>query len=248
MADVRMSITGHLDELRRRLMWILGSLLPMVVAGIYLSPQLVSWLVRPIKPFVHHLVFLGPSDAVFTYMKVGLLAGLLLDLPVILYHLGAFLWPALTPKEQRFVSWGLPAALGMFIVGVAFGFLVFVPLVLRFLLGFAQGQVSALITLPNYIDFLFSLNLPLGLVFELPLVIMILTRLGLIGPRFLRKNRKYAILIIFVAAGALAPPDIFSMLIMAAPMVVLYEVSIILAAVVERSMAKEKEPTKLPED
>lgn len=247
MVDVRMSVTGHLDELRRRLMWILGTLLPMVVVGIYLSPRFIAWLVRPIKPFVPHLIFLGPSDAVFAYMKVGLVAALLLDFPVILYHLGAFIWPALNPREQRFVSWGLPAALVMFLGGVVFGFYVFVPLVLRFLLSFGQGQVSPVITLPNYIDFLFGLDLPFGLLFELPLVVMILTRLGLVGPTFLRKNRKYAILIIFVVAGALAPPDVFSMLIMAAPMVVLFELSIILSAVVERSNAKEKERRQLPE-
>lgn len=233
-----MSIEGHLGELRRRLTIVLLVYLPVTVFLFFNSRLITSLLLRATDGKLHHLVFLTPTEVLFTYIKIALAGALIVTAPFIAYQLGSFAWPGMTPKERRFVTSYMPVAVILFWMGAAFGYFFFAPVVFRFLFSYGGPSVVPMISIGNYVGFLLNLILPFAFVFELPMAVLLLTRMGVISSGWLRKQRRWAIFVIFVVAAALAPPDLMSMLIMAAPMLVLYEVSIWVSAVAERSNEK----------
>lgn len=234
MRDREMPITEHLRELRNRLIVYLVFLLPFSVASFLRAKQIIKWLLLPAGGEIHSLIVMSPGEALFTFIKVGLAVGFIITSPVLLYEVAAFVSPALPKRERRMLMSYIPVVLGLFLLGCAFGFFAFLPVVLHFLLSFATAPFKTFFSLSRYIGFVLDLTLPFGLVFELPIAAYALARAGVLEPAFLRRQRRVAILIIFIIAGAITPPDALSMMLMVVPMLVLYEVSIWMAQLAVR--------------
>ena len=213
-----MSLVDHLAELRKRIMIIVGTLVLGIVVGFYYSPLLVEYVMR----IPGELVFLYPGEAFIVHLTVALVAGIVLDLPIILY------------QEIRALFLGLPFSLGLFALGAVFAYKAILPIAYRFFMGFGTEQLAPLISIGNYVSFVLGLVVPFGVVFQLPLVVLLLAGVGILHPDTLARYRKYIILLIFIVAAVLTPPDIVSQVLMALPMLVLYEVSILLCRIVFR--------------
>jgi sec-independent protein translocase protein TatC len=223
MTDRQMTLVGHLDELRRRILISLAATVIGTCIAFWKIKPIVAYLARP----VGNLVFLSPTEAFMAYFKLAFFAGLFLASPVILFQIWSFISVALTGKERRIFLSFMPFSVALFLCGAAFAFFIVVPLALKFLINFAGPEVLPVISISEYLSFIVALIIMFGAVFELPVGIIILSKLGLVTPATLKRNRKWAILIIFIAAAVLTPtPDAFTQVLMAVPLILLYEVSI----------------------
>jgi sec-independent protein translocase protein TatC len=246
--DGRMSFFDHLAELRKRIIWsLIPTLIGLLVCFRY-SDRILFFLRRPLEKMNVQLVALTPTEAFWTSMKLSMIAGIFLAMPVILWQVWAFVSPGLHQHERKFaVPFVLVGSL-LFLGGAAFALLIVVPFALQFLLNFGKEQgIQPMISVSSHVDFVMKFTLAFGLVFELPLAITILSLLGLVTPSFLNRNRKYAILINFIIAAVLTPtPDIFNQTLMAGPLCLLYEVGILCAWIFGPRKAKAVPPG--PED
>lgn len=239
----KMSFFDHLTELRNRIVW---SLIPSAIGlgiSLYFTTPAMKFLTRNLKT---ELVFTTPTEAFWTYMKVAMIMGLFIAMPIILWNVWAFVAPGLHKHERKYAAPFVIIGSLLFLLGGAFALFVVVPFAIDFLVSFGQDQgLKAMITVSSYIDFILKFTLAFGVVFEMPVVITLLSMLGIVTPQFLSKNRKYAILINFIIAAVLTPtPDIVNQSLMAGPLIILYEVGIICARVVTRKKAK---PPKVEE-
>jgi sec-independent protein translocase protein TatC len=173
------------------------------------------------------LIFTGLPEAFFTYLKVALLAGIIVSSPMILYQFWMFVAPGLYKKERRMMAPIVLLSSFFFIGGALFGYFIVFPWGFKFFLGFATETIRPLPSMKEYFAFSAKLLLAFGLVFELPLVLTFLARLGIVSVDFLKRNRKYALLLFFAGAAILTPPDVVTQVMMAVPLMVLYEISII---------------------
>lgn len=231
----KLDVISHLEELRRR---ILGCLLVLVLATViafWQGDRVMTFVKRPILAFADKLIFISPTEAFVAYLKVALLSGFIISFPVILFHAWAFLSPALSGNvRKRMVLW-LALALVLFFAGITFSYFLAIPVALDFLIGFGRGIAIPMITLGKYISFFGALVLVGGVVFEIPVVIGLLTDAGLLKTRMLRKKRHYAVLAIMIFAAVITPTqDILNMLLFAIPMMLLYEAGILIASAIER--------------
>jgi sec-independent protein translocase protein TatC len=226
-----MSFFEHLTELRQRIIWSLVPTLVGLVVCFRFSDRILSFLRRPVDQMGLQLVALTPTEAFWTSMKIAMIGGVFLAMPVILWQVWAFVAPGLHQHERRFAAPFVLVGSGLFLGGAAFALFVVVPFAVRFLLNFGKEQgIQPMISVSSHVDFVIKFTLAFGLVFELPLAITILAMLGLVTPAFLRKNRKYAVLLNFVVAAMLTPtPDILNQTLMAGPLCLLYEVGIVAA-------------------
>jgi sec-independent protein translocase protein TatC len=234
MSDDRLPFTGHLEELRRRLMisaavWMVGFLACYSYAETLF--QFVAGPVRSALPSGSSLVFINATEPFFTYLKVAAVAGLLVALPVILWQVWAFVAPGLYSHEKRFAVPFVLVSCLCFGVGTYFGFSYVFPTIFTFLISFGtgSGEINAMLSMGGYLTLTIRLLLAFGLVFELPVVIFFLARMGVVDHRWLSKNRKFAVLIAFVVGAILTPPDVFSQTAIAGPFILLYEIGIIVA-------------------
>ena len=237
-ADDRMPFMEHLGELRVRIMRAMYGLLAGTVIALPFSERIVDWLARPITRLGYELVFTAPAEAFWVQMKVGLIAGVFVAAPVILWQVWAFIAPGLHGHEKKYAVPFVLIGSVMFLAGGAFSLFVVTPYALTFLLSYARPGLKPMITIQNHIDFLLKFTLAFGAVFELPLALTLLARMGVVNARMLAKNRKYAILGAFVAGAVLTPtPDAFNQAMMAGPLIILYEVGIVCARVFGRKPA-----------
>ncbi len=233
-----MPFLEHLEELRSRLIWVGGTVLLLSVAGFFIVSKLdvIGLLKAPITPLVPDgmLLFTSPTEPMTVTLKLSFVIGVIMAMPLIIYHVWAFLSPALFEKEKKLV---VPAVLGgfvLFLLGVAMAYFLVLPLGLRFLLGFQTASLSPIITIGEYLKFATRLILAFGIIFELPLVSLLLALLGLISAGTLRRFRRHAVVGVAVVSSVLTPADVGTMLMMMGPLLLLYEVSILLVAIVVR--------------
>jgi len=225
----------HLGELRVRIMRAMYGLLAGTVIALPFSERIVDWLARPITRLGYELVFTAPAEAFWVQMKVGLIAGVFIAAPVILWQVWAFIAPGLHGHEKKYAVPFVLIGSVMFLAGGAFSLFVVTPYALTFLLSYARPGLKPMITIQNHIDFLLKFTLAFGAVFELPLALTLLARMGVVNARMLAKNRRYAILGAFVAGAVLTPtPDAFNQALMAGPLIILYEVGIVCARIFGR--------------
>jgi len=228
--DDKMPFLEHLGELRVRIMRALLSLLVGTLVALPFSQYLIDWLARPITKLGYELVFTAPAEAFWVQMKVGIIAGLFIAAPGILWQVWGFVSPGLHTHEKKYAAPFVMIGSLLFLIGGAFSLFVVTPYALSFLLGYARPGLKPMITIENHIDFLLKFTLAFGAVFELPLIITLASRMGLVTAKTLAKNRKYAILGAFVIGAVLTPtPDAFNQALMAGPLILLYEVGIICA-------------------
>lgn len=235
-----MTFLEHLEELRWRLIKsILAVAVGMFVAFPF-SSQLVEILTWPNNHLANppKLIFLKPAGMLMVRFGVAIAAGIILAFPVVFYQIWRFVSPGLLPKEKKLVLPVLAFSTLSFVSGVLFAYFIMIPFILPFLYGLTTQNIEPTINISEYIGFVLRIILVSGLVFELPLVSFFLTQVGILRPRFLRKYRRYAIVIIFILAALLTPPDPGSQLLLAGPLLVLYELSILVSAVVYRRKNK----------
>jgi sec-independent protein translocase protein TatC len=243
-----MPFLEHLEELRQRILKSLAALIIFSCASFAATTRLLDFLTYPnshlSKPA--KLIFLKPTAMLMLRMEIALAAGLIASLPVIIYQLWQFISPGLLPGERKYVIPVILLTCFCFLLGGSFAYFVMIPVVLPFLFSLGTTAIEANINISDYMSFVLRLILATGLVFELPVVAFFLARLGLVTPTFLRKSRKYAIVIIFVVAAIITPtPDPVNQTILAVPLMLLYEISIwvtVLAYKKRQEAEKETEP------
>jgi len=222
-------LMAHLLELRNRLMKATLALVIGVIIGAIFTRPFLEFLINFLQG-ASQLQLLSPAEPIFLYLKAALILGAIIASPFILYQIFAFIVPGLTKSEKRGLYFALPMAGGLFALGVAFGMFVVLPFTLRYLQSFLADLIKAEYGASFYMSFVLSFLLWLGIGFELPLVIAILARLGIVSPQQLRKFWRYAIVIIAVLAAVITPtPDPFNMSIVMVPLLFLYGFGIILA-------------------
>ncbi len=240
-----MPFLEHLEELRWRLLWSAVAIAIGTVAGLFLVLNfgVLDLLIEPVLPYLDggKPIFLNPATSFFVTLKLSLVVGILLGLPVVVYQVWAFFSPALEASEKKIIVPSLYFGLVLFCAGVALAYSWVLPLALRFLMGFQSEVLTAAIEVQEYLGFVTRLLLAFGLVFELPVVIMILSALGLVTPEFLASRRRHAIAGVAVLSALLTPGDLASTLLMMGPMIVLYEVSILLSKLIYRRRRRERE-------
>ena len=232
MDEKKLPLTAHLQELRKRL------ILSFVAIGIgfgacyALSKPLFDILAAPlmkVMPAGGSLIFTSVAEAFFTYMKVGFIGGLILASPFVLYQIWAFVAPGLYRHEKRYVVPFILLGSFFFALGICFAYTVALPMGYRFLLSYATDFIKPLPSIKEYLSFSIKFLLAFGLVFEFPVVLLLFARIGIIDAKAMAKRRRYAILLIFVFAAVVTPPDLISQVLMALPLIALYELSILLA-------------------
>jgi len=228
--DEKIPFTSHLDELRKRLIIAFIAIGVGAAISFAFKEWLFNILVLPLVKVMEEgdtLIFTGLPEAFFTYLKVALLSGIIVASPVIFYEFWMFVAPGLYTKERRLMIPIVLLSSFFFIGGALFGYFVVFPWGFKFFLGFATETIRPLPAMKEYFAFSSKLLLAFGLVFELPLVLTFLAKLGIVSVAFLKKNRKYALLLFFVGSAILTPPDVVTQVMMALPLMVLYEISII---------------------
>ncbi|MFO7885472.1 MAG: twin-arginine translocase subunit TatC [Desulfobacteraceae bacterium] len=234
--------TEHLGELRDRLIRSFIAVGLGFVGCYFVKEKLFAWLIAPLETAMGEnstMIFTGLPEAFFTYLKVSLLAGIILALPVIFYEFWMFVSPGLYRKEKKFLIPVILLSLVFFAMGASFGYFLVFPYGFKFFLGFATGSIQAMPSMKEYLGFASKMLLAFGLVFELPLVITFMARMGLVTIDFLKKNRKYALLLFFAGAALITPPDVITQTMMAIPLMILYEISIIGARVFSKKKNNE---------
>lgn len=221
-----MPFLDHLEELRQRLLRCILAIFSLSIISYIFSKQIMAILLRPF-PREDKLIFLSPQEGFMIYITISLFAGLILSLPIIFYELWQFVRPGLYAKERKYTIRIVFFSTFFFLLGALFCYFVVIPYGLNFLLSFANDQLTPTIQIKEYLKFITLLILVFGIVFELPLLSFFLTKLGLLTPQFLRTKRRYGIVAIFIAAAVLTPTtDIISQLLLAVPLMILYEISI----------------------
>jgi sec-independent protein translocase protein TatC len=221
----------HLLELRRRLMWSAGCVLLTTVVAFAFHRQILRLLMEPAQGFDAlpngKPIYIDLTEFIGTAMKASLLVGLFASLPFVLYQIVMFVAPGLTPRERRYLYALMPASLLAFAAGAAFGYFILIPPMVEFLLNFGGDIASAQIRISSYISLMLTLLLWMGIVFETPIVLFFLSKIGIVTPEFLAKQRRYAIVAAFILGAAITPTfDPINQSLVAVPIIVLYEVGI----------------------
>jgi sec-independent protein translocase protein TatC len=228
----KQSFMNHLEEFRKRLV-VCAIAIGIGFAGSYIfSKQIFALFVLPLTkvlPAESSLIFTSLPEMFIAYIKVALICGIILALPVIFYQLWMFLTPALYQKEKKYLIPFVLFSSILFVVGALFGYLVVFPFSFQFFLGFATENIKALPSVKQYFSFAIRLLLAFGLVFELPVVVFFLTKIGLVNPGSMKRFRKFAVLCAFILSAILTPPDVATQIMMALPIIILYEISIIIS-------------------
>lgn|SRR5690606_35427009 len=236
-AMAEMTLVEHLDELRRRLITALIPWLLFSIGGFFVAGRVLAALKGPIE----QLVILTPGEGFLIHLRLGIYIGTALASPIILYQAVAFVQPALTRDERRQLLLSLPVAFLLLVLGTAFGYWVILPFVLRFFLSFTGPDLVPLISVSSYVSFVVGTVAPFAIVFQLPVVVWVTSRLGVIDHHLLQRIRRWAIIVIFIVAAFLTPPDVVSQVLMAVPLLLLYELSILLARVGARQRQRDLE-------
>jgi len=230
-----MTIIEHLEELRKR---IIASLIFFVAATIlsFVFVDKISTILRlPALGIIENFIFLTPTEVFTTYLRISILAGFIISLPFILFQIGMFLMPAISPDRRKTISTWLIMSFLLSILGIMFSYFLALPFALKFLINFARDAAVPMISIGKYFSFAGALLLVGAGIFQIPVIMGLLSNIGILSSKFFRKNRKYAIVVIAIIAAIITPTqDIFNMLIFSVPMWSLYEVGIWVSWIIEK--------------
>lgn len=230
MQDDAMSLVEHLGELRKRIIWIVVVLVLGMVGGFFVAKPILVYL-QEASPLVNaswHAF--SPWDGLRVYMQLSFILALIVTGPVTLYHLWAFVKPGLSKEEQKATIRYIPYSFILFLVGLAFAYFVVFPMAFKFASGLTESlEITETYGITQYFSFMFNIVLPISLLFEMPVVVMFLTRIRLLNPLKLHKMRRYAYLILVILSTIVTPPDALSAIIVAIPLIILYEISVMLS-------------------
>ncbi|MFC0270384.1 twin-arginine translocase subunit TatC [Metabacillus herbersteinensis] len=235
MKNKELTFVYHLGELRKRLIFTLLAFIIFLFGSFIYVQEIYEWLIRDLN---RDLALLGPSEILWVYFMISGVIAIALTIPIAAYQAWLFVKPALTEKERKTTLAYIPGLFTLFITGLSFGYFVVYPIVLNFLLSLAKGQFETMFTAEKYSKFMINLTLPFGILFEIPLIVMFLTSIGIINPLLLSKARKMSYFLLTLIAIFITPPDIISDILVIVPLFVLYEFSITLSKIVYRKKIK----------
>ena len=238
MQDLQLSLVEHLGELRKRIIVICIALTAGSVLSYTYINLILSYVVRPAGGL--KFIYLSPPELFMANIKISIILGGLIASPIILYQIWAFLKPGLKPKEKKYILFALFMGIVFFFLGSFFAYKVILPMTINFFVKMSINQIQPTFSFANYISFCGTLIFSFGLVFQLPLLILLLNQLNLVSTDNLKHYRKYFILVTFIVAAILTPPDAISQTLMALPMIVLYEFSLALAIIINKQRKKLK--------
>ncbi len=239
VGDVEMSFLDHIEELRWRIIYsLIGIVIFTIIAWIFIDPLVEIVLLKPARDANASLQNLRPFGQLFLYVQVAIIVGIVASLPNIFYQLWKFIAPALKKREQKYIIWIVFFSTFCFLAGIAFSYFVMLPLAMKFAAQFGSEAIKNEFSIEEYMSIIISVMLAAGVVFELPMVSFFLTKLGILTPKFMRKYRRHAIVIILVLAAFLTPgADPVSQVILAVPLVLLYEISIFISKLSSKKSA-----------
>ncbi len=230
MDDEKLPLFTHLEELRRRILYCVIAIMCCSIPCYLLAGPILTFLSRS----AGELVFISPHGAFIAHIKLAFFGGIFIAFPVLTWQIWSFIAIGLKRNERKYLSlYGVLSFL-FFIIGAVFAYYLVLPIGMKFLLGFATDTLRPMVSVNKYISFVALLLFAFGLVFELPLIILFLTRIGVVTPETLEKNRKYAIVLTFVVAAVLTPPDVLTQILLAVPSLLLFEMSIWLSKLTSR--------------
>ncbi|NGP46553.1 twin-arginine translocase subunit TatC [Bacillaceae bacterium SIJ1] len=233
-------LTEHMNELRKRVIIVAVAFVGFLIAGLFFADPLFVYLSE--NAYQEELKGFRIQDPFKVYMQLAFIISLICTFPIILYQVWRFISPGLYLHERRATLSYIPMMIVLFLIGIAFSYYILFPFVLNFMWNLSERmEIEPLIGVQEYFTFLFHLTLPFGILFELPLVVLFLTRLGLITPAFLRSIRKYSYFVLLVIAGLITPPDLISHMMVTLPLLLLYELSIFISVYAQRKADKKRE-------
>ncbi len=237
-----MSLVEHLGELRKRIIWALVVFVIAMLIGLSISGPVIEYLMAGVAKDAS-LNALSPWDGIRTYMQFAFVIGLIISLPFVLYQLWAFVKPGLREAEQRVTLLYIPAAVLLYLTGLAFAYFVVFPMALFFThLMTEQLELTQTYGITQYFSFMFNILLPISLLFELPIVVLFLTKLRILNPMRLNRMRRYAYVILLIVGAIVTPPDVVSAVIVTIPLIILYEISSLISrAVYRKQVQKDKQ-------
>ncbi len=239
--EKNMTLSGHLRELRNRVLICLVCLVVTFLAGLHFAPDIIDFLTDMGKDYGYTYVYLAPQELLMQYFSVALLSGVCVTLPLILYQIWAFVQPGLKKNENLLFLSAMISGLLFFVLGIFFAYKVMLPFMLYFLINISKGSgITASISVQNYMSFLLTIFMIFGIVFELPVVSVLLTQMGLLKVKWMKTGRRFVIVLIFLVAAVITPPDIVSQIMVAVPMIGLYELSILISALLLRLRRRRK--------
>lgn len=248
MDDTPRPLSEHLEELRRRLFWILGTWAACAgIAGLFVKQVFVILTlpaVREMQQRDHALIALAPPELFFAYVKSALLAGFIVSLPMTLYQVWAFIAPGLYQQERRFAVPFVTSTTVLFFAGALFGYFVAFPFVFDYLASLESDVVRTSWAVREVFAFISRLYLAFGVAFQLPVIIFFLSFAGIVSPEALGRGRKYAIVAMFAAGAILTPPDVVSQILLALPLILLYESGVLVARLVRRRRTRPVAPAE----
>ncbi|TCP19727.1 sec-independent protein translocase protein TatC [Scopulibacillus darangshiensis] len=241
MSDKRMSVVDHLNELRRRIVTVLIGFIVTFIIGFFLAKPVIVFLQHADQAKDINMNAFRLTDPLDVYMKFAFIIGIVLISPLIMYQLWAFVRPGLYENEQKVTLAYIPLTLILFLGGVAFSYYIVFPNIVGFMGNLGEMlHIENTIGINEYFSFLLQMTLPFGILFQMPILVMFLTRLGIITPFFLTKIRKYAYFILLVIAGIITPPELLSQLMVTVPLIILYEMSIVISRFAYRRAMKQR--------
>jgi len=229
LTDNELNLVEHLGDLRKRLIISALAFLLFLVLGLIYVKNIYMFFMGNLG---YKLMVLGPSDIIWIYFHIATVVAVAGTIPVAAWQIWIFVKPALKPVERKAALAYIPALFFLFIGGLSFGYFFIFPNIMKFLLKLGTGLMTTSFTADKYFSFLINMTLPFGIAFELPLVMMFLTTLGIVNPYKVAKLRKYAYLILVIIASMISPPELISHLSVAVPLILIYEISIMLAKIV----------------
>ncbi|MDR6998179.1 twin-arginine translocase subunit TatC [Neobacillus niacini] len=244
MDEKELQLVDHLEELRKRIIITVVAFLVFFIAAFIYVDDIYKWFVRDLHM---KLMVLGPSDIIWIYFMLATVLAVAGTIPVLALQIWLFVKPALKPVERRVTLSYVPALFFLFIAGLSFGYFVIFPMVFKFLMGIGGDMFVTNFTADRYFSFIMNMTLPFGVLFELPVVVMFLTSLGIINPFVLSKIRKYAYFVLIIIAVVITPPDFMSDFVVTLPLLLLYEISINLSKFVYRKKLKKQQDEELVE-
>lgn len=238
MEDREMSIVEHIVELRKRVIITVLSFVVFLIIGFVFTKDIYFWLVKdlPMK-----LTVLGPSDVLWIFFSIATVFAIVCTIPLAAMQLWLFVKPGLHPREQKMTLMYIPVLCVLFIAGLCFGYFIVMPFLFHFLTTIGNEMFNTMFTTEKYFHFVLNLTVPFAVIFELPVVVMFLTSIGLLTAGFLQQVRRYAYVILIVIASCISPPDFLSHSLVAVPLICIYEISIALSKIVSKRKRRREE-------
>ncbi|MCM2531908.1 twin-arginine translocase subunit TatC [Neobacillus pocheonensis] len=242
MEDKELHLVDHLEELRKRIIISALTFVVFFIVGFIYVDKIYKWFVGDMK-----LMVLGPSDIIWVYFMLATVVAVAGTIPVLAFQIWLFVKPALKPIERKVTLSYIPALFFLFLIGLSFGYFIIFPMLLKFLVSIGGNMFVTNFTVDRYFSFIMNMTIPFGVLFELPVVVMFLTSLGVINPFVLSKIRKYAYFVLVIIAVVITPPDFMSDFVVTLPLLLLYEISINLSKIVYRKKLKKQSEEEIIE-